>query len=320
VERGTELVNNAAKAPFISNGGNRKAFNNFSPEVSISYRPDSDLTIYANYKQGFLSGGFNGGSLNAAGDFSYRPQKVKGFEGGIKGRFLDGLLLAELALFSYKITDLQVQVTTQGTIQELRNAGKVSSKGAEFSLTVRPTKGLSVYGNVAYLDGKYDQYYGACYTGQAVLAPGTGIGQCASQPNPTNNNIVGVLQNLSGTQLIRAPKWAANAGFLYETPLTASTKVELSSGISYSDSYITNATSQPRSRQPSYTLFDASIRVAQSDDRWEIALIGKNLTNRFYFVRTSDNPANSVRPTQYADLTAAVSRGREVMLRVGFKY
>ena len=211
-------------------------------------------------------------------------------------------------------------MTTQGTIQELKNAGKVSSKGAEFSLSVRPSQGLSLYANLAYADGTYDVYYASCYTGQATLSPDTGIGQCASQPNPTNNNIVGVLQNLSGTQLIRSPEWTANAGFVYETPLTSSTKIEFAGGITYSDSYITNAASQPRSRSPSYTLLDASVRVAEVDDRWEVALIGRNLTDKYYWVRTSDNPANSVRPTQLADSTASVSRGREIMLRVGFKY
>lgn len=317
VNRGAQLVGTQA---FLSNGNNRRSFNNFSPEFSVSYRPTSDLTIYGNYKWGFLSGGFNGGSFNAAGDFSYRPQKVKGFEGGIKSRLLDGMVTAEVAFFSYKITDLQVQVTTQGTIQELRNAGRVSSKGVEFALTVRPTEGLSLYGNLAYTKGRYDQYYASCYVGQATLNPGTGIGQCASQANPNNGNLVGLLQNLSGTELVRTPEWAGNAGFVYETPLTDSTKIEFAGGVTYSDSYITNAISQPRSRSPQYTLLDASVRIAQEDDRWEISLIGRNLTDKYYWVRTSENPASSANPTKLADQTASVSRGREIMVRVGFKY
>jgi iron complex outermembrane receptor protein len=96
--------------------------------------------------------------------------------------------------------------------------------------------------------------------------------------------------------------------------------IEFAGGLTFSDSYITNASSQPRSRSPEYTLFDASVRVAEVDDKWEVALIGRNLTDKYYFVRTSDNPANSVTPGRLADSTASVSRGREIMLRVGFKY
>ena len=306
--------------PFLSNGNNKKSFNNFSPEISVSYHPSRDLMIYANYKRGFLSGGFNGGSFNAAGDLSYKPQKVKGFEGGIKGRFLDGLVSAELALYSYKITDLQVQVTTSGVVQELRNAGQVSSKGAEFSLTVRPAQGLSLYGNLAYADGKYDAYYSTCYAGQFVLNHGTGVGQCADQPNPTNNNVVGRLQNLNGTELMRSPKWSGNAGFSYEMPVSGAAKLEFAGGLSFSDSYVVNATSQPRSRSPHYTMFDASVRLSETDDKWEVALIGRSLTNRYYWSRSSDNPASAANPTKLADTIAVPSRGREVMVRVGFKY
>lgn len=317
INRGAQLV---GVQPLLSNGGNRKSFNDFSPEVSISYRPDNDLTVYANFKEGFLSGGFNGGSFSATGDLSYRPQSIRGFEGGVKARLFDRIVTAELALYSYKIKNLQVQVTTQGTVQELRNAGRVSSQGIEFGLTAKPVEGLSIYGNIAYADGKYDQYFATCYAGQAALSPGTGIGQCASQPNPTNNNIVGVLQNLSGTELVRSPKWTGNAGLSYETPLTGSTKIEFSGGLQFSDSYITNATSQPRSRQPNYTLLDASVRIAQVDDRWEVALIGRNLGDKYYFVRATDNPVSAIAPGRLADQVASVNRGREIMLRVGFKY
>ncbi|MCW1385015.1 TonB-dependent receptor [Novosphingobium sp. KCTC 2891] len=317
INRGVELI---GVNPYLSNGGSRRKWDNFSPEVSVSYRPSSDLTFYVNYKQGFLSGGFNGGSFNPAGDFSYRPELVKGWEGGIKARALDGMISAELALYSYKISDLQVQVTTNGTTQELRNAGKVSSKGVEFSLSVRPAQGLTLYGNVAYAKGEYDQYFATCYAGQYALSKGTGIGQCADQPNPTNNGIVGRLQNLNGTELIRAPEWTGNAGIIYSTPLTSNLKGEFSTGVSYSQSFITTATSQPRSRSPQYTLLDASIRLSQTDDKWELALIGRNLTNKFYWSRTSDNPTSAAFPNQLADTLASPSRGREVMLRVGFRY
>lgn len=317
VNRAAELVNNQ---PFLSNGGNTKTFNDFSPEVSVSYRPNRNLNFYANYKQGFLSGGFNGGSFNAAGDFGYSPQEVEGFEAGVKGSFLDDMLSVDLAAYTYKITDLQVQVTTQGTTQELRNAGKVSSDGIELGVTVRPAEGFSLYGNVAYADAKYDEYYATCYTGQLALNPGTGIGQCASQPNPSANNALAVVQNLSGTELIRTPKWAGNAGMVYETPLSDGLKIEFSGGLTFSDSYITNASSQPRSRSPSYTLLDASVRLMEVDDTWEVALIGRNLTDKYYFVRATDNPAGNFTPGQLADQVGSVSRGREIMLRVGFKY
>jgi len=67
-------------------------------------------------------------------------------------------------------------------------------------------------------------------------------------------------------------------------------------------------------------MIDASVRVAQSEDKWEVALIGRNLTNEFYWTRSTDNPTGSANPTKLADTTAVPGRGREMWIRVGFKY
>ncbi|MQP68609.1 TonB-dependent receptor [Niveispirillum sp. SYP-B3756] len=321
---GTSLATGAIELvgvrPLLSNGNQKKSFNNLSPEFTLSYKPDRNLNFYGSYKEGFLSGGFNGGSANFNGDLSYRPQYVKGWEAGVKGHAFDGALTADLALYTYDITDLQVQVTTQGTVQELRNAGEVSSKGAELSLNYRFTDDFSVYGNVAYARGRYDAYYAACYAGQTTVTPGTGVGQCGTQPNPTNNNIVGLLQNLSGTELIRSPEWTGNVGFVYETPVTEAFSAELSGGMSFSSSYITNASSQPNSRQPNYALLDATVRFLDSDGKWEFAVIGRNLTDKYYIVRGTDIPARPAGTVGYSDIIAVVNRGREVMIRMGYKY
>lgn len=315
--RGNQLVN---VAPVLSNGRNKVSFNNFSPEVSISYRPTRDLNFYGNYKHGFLSGGFNTGSANAASpSFSYLPEKVKGFEAGFKGRFLDGMVNIDLAAYSYKITNLQVQASLAG-IQVLQNAGSVSSKGVELSLSVAPTQGLSVYGNVAYQHGRYDQYFANCYTGQAALSPGLGIGQCGIQATPNDPSGTNRYQNLAGTELIRSPKWTGNAGVNYETPLSGDLKLDISPSVTFSSSYVTGATSQPRSRSPKYALLNTTVRLSQTDDRWEVAFIGNNLTNKFYWARTNDAQWGIGTPSQLADTNGVPSRGRELWIRVGFKY
>jgi iron complex outermembrane receptor protein len=286
----------------------------------LAYRPTGNLNVYGTYKEGFLSGGFNGGSFNAAGDLSYRPEKVKGWEAGVKGRFFNDTLSADLALYTYKITDLQVQVTTNGSVQELKNAGEVSSKGVELGLNYRPIKRLGLYANMAYARGRYESYYATCYGGQLTLAPGTGIGQCALQPNPANGNVVGLLQNLSGTELVRSPKWTANTGFNCDIDVSSTMRMEFTGGLTYSDSYIANPSSQPRSRQPSYTLLDASVRLAGSHDKWALSFIGRNLSNKFYVVRATDNPTGVVTPTRLSDTFGVVSRGREYWLRTDLKF
>jgi hypothetical protein len=90
-------------------------------------------------------------------------------------------------------------------------------------------------------------------------------------------------QQLSGTPMIRAPEWAANFGFTYEMPVGSGMKLQLSNNNQYSDSYVTYpAAGRPNNDniQDSYFKIDASIALKAANDRWEVALLGKNLTDK----------------------------------------
>lgn len=295
----------------------KDSWNDFSPEVTASYRPHQNLTVFASYKKGFLSGGFNSSSVSfndaANLDISYDPQTIKGFEAGVKAALFDNSLLVNLAAYTYKVKDLQVSQFTNATAT-IRNAGAVKVKGVEFDFTYRtPVDGLSIRGAAAYNKGKYSSFPDApCYNGQT---PAMG---CTLR---LGGNYA---QDLSGTELIRAPEWNVSGGFDYDTPIGADLKLGLSGAVSYSSSFLTNASSAPQSRMPSHALVDATLRLARDDDRWEIALIGKNLTNQWVFIASPDVPFTGtdfgIVPGVLGDRYAAMGRGRELMVRVGFKY
>jgi iron complex outermembrane receptor protein len=293
------------------------SWNNLSPEFTLSFRPSKSLTVYGSYKEGFLSGGFNSGSANFANNLSYDQQITRGYEGGVKASLLDGALRTNLTLYNFKTSGLQVTVTTAGTVQELKNAGSVRTKGAEFDFNYRtPLEGLSLHGAIAYNKGRYIDYLASCYRG--LPSP-----ICSLRFNPITGT-TGLLQDLSGTQLVRAPEWSGNAGANFETPLGGNLKLGVSGDMSYSDSYFTDVTSSPGSRTKSYTLFDATVRVGAEDDQWELALIGRNLTDKFYWTRGTDLPFTGSAPggvgTTLGDTGASVSRGREVMLRATVRF
>lgn len=298
----------------------RANWNDFSPEVMLTYRPNNNLTVYGGYKKGFLSGGFNSGITNFAANLEYGPQATKGFEGGVKARLLDGRLRTNLSIYNYKTKGLQVTVSVEGGLfQELRNAGAVRTKGAEFDFVYdTPLSGLSLNGAIAYNKGRYIDYQASCYAGQSSLT-------CFPQLNRQTNEI-GILQELSGTQLVRSPDWSGNLGFHYETAVGSGLKLGLSGNGSFSGGYFTQPSSSPGSRQKAYELFDASVSVGDADDQWELALIGRNLGNKYYFTRSTDAPFTGTTPGLSVaggirgDTSAAVSRGREIMIRARFKF
>jgi iron complex outermembrane receptor protein len=290
------------------------SWDDFSPEATVAYRPTPDLTIFGSYKHGFLSGGFNSGSPNFASnpDLSYLPETIEGGEIGVKAALFDRTLRVNLAGYIYDVSDLQIASYTNAQ-SSITNAGAVDVKGVEADFTYQtPVRGLSIHGAAAYNRGKYTKYVGApCYNGQTIAQGCTIV-----NGNPE--------QNLSGTELIRAPELNLSGGYDYERAIGHGLNLGLSTDVSYSSSFLTDATSDPGGREPAYTLVDSTLRLSTEDGRWEWALIGRNLTDRHYWVGSINAPftgsGTATAEGVPGDRAASVSRGREIMLRVSFKY
>jgi iron complex outermembrane receptor protein len=301
-------------ADLVAINPRQDSWNDFSPEVTISYRPTQEFTLFGSYKHGFLSGGFNSGSTDfrTAGDISYDPQTIKGFEAGFKALVADGRLRINAAAYTYKVADLQVTNYTNAT-NTIRNAGAVKIQGVEMDFNYRtPLDGLTLNGAASYNKGKYTSFPGApCYNGQTIAQGCTLI-----NGNPT--------QDLSGTELIRAPKWNLSGGMNYDAAVSDAFKLGASLSGTFSSSYLTDATSAPQSRMPKYGLLDGTLRFSSADDGWELALIGRNLTDKRYWVASPNVPftggGTGTAAGVLGDRYAAMSRGREIMIRATVKF
>lgn len=283
------------------------SWKDWSPEVTLSYRPNSDMTLFASYKHGFLSGSFNSSSVNLASpnvDLSYKPQTIKGGEVGAKARFGD--LMVNAAVYTYRLNDVQVVNFTNAT-SSIRNAAKAKIEGFGADVTWRtPLQGLTLNGAMAYNKSKYKNFPGApCYNGQTAA-----------------EGCVGGTQELGGQVIPRSPKWNFQAGINYDTPIGDSHKLGLTGGLTHSSSYLTDASNAPGSRQKAYTMLDGTIRFGAEDDMWQVSLIGRNLTNKFIFFAAPDVPfsGNNAFGVRLGDRFGSVSRGREILLQVGFKF
>lgn len=292
------------------------SFDNFSPEVTVKWSATSDINIFASYRSGFLSGGFNGnGAPSYTGrDLTFDQQTTKGFEAGIKARLFDRSVRLNLAVFDYDIRGLQV-AATQGVTVLQTNAGKASSKGVELDGSwTTPVEGLQLRGAISYNKARYDRFSFACFRGQSI-AEG-----CTQSPVAGNFT----LQDLSGERIVRAPEWGGAIGVNYETDVSG-LKLGLSTDANYSSGFFNNAFNAPLMWQDGYWLMDANLRLGSEDDKWEAALIGRNLTNTFYVARSAEQPASggvagTAIANRQADVIGAVNRGREVMLRLTFRF
>jgi outer membrane receptor protein involved in Fe transport len=94
--------------------------------------------------------------------------------------------------------------------------------------------------------------------------------------------------------------------------------MELSGHVNYPSSYLTAAAGLPGRRQDAYATVDASLRVGKLGGPWEIGIIGKNLTNKFYVISGNDRGTVLENGVQ-GDAFGFVNRGRQVMLQVTFR-
>jgi len=305
---------------------------NISPDISLTYRPTDDVTVFASYRQGFKSGSFNTASFTAPPirtDFG--DEATKGFEVGLKSRLIDRQLTLNLAAYRYRISGLQVGSveinSTGGFVVRTVNAAAAKIKGVDFDISYAPraVRGLSLNAAVNYNDAKYSSFPNApCVSGQTI-AQG-----CNQLFSTTANRFTA--QDLTGVRLIRAPKWNINFGFDYEMPVGNDWTLSLGSSTTYSSKYFNNITILPGYTQPSFFKTNANIALKAPNDRWEIALIGNNLTDKVTtgFCAGTNVVNGVVFPGQLtgeatnglpgnAEAVCLADRGREVWLRLSVK-
>ena len=294
-----------------------------SPQVTLRYKPTTDMTLYAAYKQGFKAGGFNiSAGLNPAATVAkarFAAETTEGAEIGFRSLLLDRRLSLSLTAYRYTYSDLQVQFFDPITISQVAgNAGELRTQGAEAEVNWRVPglEGLSLRGAAAYNDARFHDYVGQCFPGQTV-AQGCNQVFAAGRFNA---------QDYEDRRPPKAPKLAGRLGAVLEMPLTDSgIALRLSGDAIYSSSYNFTDALRPDGIQKAYTKFDASVAVSGRDKAWTVSLIGRNLGNKLVVLTANDIPFTGGSGTGtnvgvVSDMSAIVDNHREVFLEVAFKF
>ncbi len=299
----------------------KQNFHNISPETTITWKPNSNVTLYAAYKTGYKSGGFsNSASISVFGsgvkDLAFRPETVRGVEGGIKATLLDDQLRLNMGTYYYTFYDLQVDFyDSQNLTLVTTNAGSAITKGFEVSSEYLPpaVEGLRLSASLQYNIARYKTYIAPCYAGETQ-------GQGCNPTGPTQ----ALRQDLSGKPTADAPEWTGLVGADYSRSLGDGLRLGLSADVRFSSSYSVSPFAESLDVQGAYASLDAMMRVGAEDGRWELALIGKNLTNNFVvtaaFDESSTGSASGGKTGVVADQFGLFGPPRTVELRLTCRY
>ena len=124
----------------------------------LLWEPVDGVNTYASITHGYKSGGFNldpTAAVNGASP-SFASETVDAYEVGIKTKFMDNKVTANLAIFRQDFKNFQVLEFTG--VQFLTfNVGGVRAEGFELETTFRPARNFTFTNAVTYSDVSYNK-------------------------------------------------------------------------------------------------------------------------------------------------------------------
>lgn len=292
---------------------------NFSPGAVLEWKPNRDTLVYASVRRGFKGGGFNYGNLDNQATvpltFQFDEEKVTAYELGSKLTLGGGVATLNTALYRSEFSGLQVSIVDTSALvgvalQRTTNAASAVSQGVEIDGTWAVTERLRLNFGLGYNDAKYKRYPGVpCYGGQTVA-----LG-CTAGPTPSPRDDV---QDLSGRRIANAPEWSGSSSISYRFTLPGDLSLTTFAQAVYRDDYFTLTTLDPRSVQQGYVKIDARVSLASADRRWEVAVIGRNLTDKL--TSSFIQPLAPIIENPSRSYNAFLDPGRSVILQLRLNY
>ena len=239
----------------------RRREDNVDGSIGLNYKPNSDLLIYASISRGTKSGGFINAPTNVttptgAAAAEYGSEKATTYEIGGKLSFANGGRL-NLALFNTDIDNFQQSVFINPNF--VTTSRDLYSRGAELQAAYEMVPGLRLEGSVTYADT--------------------------------------ARKNEGGLRVQGAPKWSGNATLQLRQPLNGDLTLSADIGTEFRSAIFLTDEEQTIGFAPGrvvpkgqgYAYLNGRIGL-RSGDGWELAIIGKNLTNRYVFEYSAPAP------------------------------
>ena len=244
------------------------------PEEWLFEVPVDHLMGYFTYSRGFRGGGFNG-LLVATNASQFQPEFLDSFEIGMKTIAFDQRATLNISAFYGDYDDIQVTAIRDlgdqngdgapEFEQTTLNAAKATTKGAEIELLALPVPGLRANGSVGLLYTEYDSF-----------------------PNAVSDLDASTIDR-SGQSFDNAPELQTHVAVQYSLPVELDGPTWLEGWLtprldwSYQSEIHVRGPEVLSGIQRGYNLLHARLSYSFNDDRSQVALWGRNLTDETYF-------------------------------------
>lgn len=256
---------------------NARKVDNVSPAFNLQWYANEDVMSYFRYAKGFKDGGFNANDTTASQDaFAYEDEEADTFELGVKTTLFDGAATFNAAAFYTEFANRQVSnFTLTGYV--VGNAAESITQGVEADFRMALSERLTIGASAAWLDSYFTSFEdGPCTAVQTDAAFRAGNPDCR--------------QDLSGEGTDYAPEVTASLTGQYVRPIGDSMEMRFQLDLNYTEEYYTTQDRDEADKQDAFYKINSRLSLMSFAQGWELALLGKNLTNEITTSHGNDVP------------------------------
>ncbi len=265
-QRSIDGTTSAAGVGVLASDTQSAQFDKVTWRLALDHQFTPDVLGYISDNRGFKSGTFN---TSAYTQPAVKPEVLDAYEVGLKSEYFDHRFRANLAGYYYQYSDLQVSELVAGS-QIVLNAAKAEIYGLDADFTVLPIQNLTLKSSFALIHGRYTSFPNAPYFPAVTAAdcsPGVGaVGACTI--------------DATGLETVHTPSFTMSLSADYVKPSQVG-PFDIAADFYHSDGFFWDPADQIR--QPTYSLYNASLGWMNPQERFGVRLWAKNLGGAHYY-------------------------------------
>ncbi len=299
LSRRTRAPTDAPFAGFLTVGsGSRSSdWSDLLPSVTYEWDFSPDAMFYASFSQGFKAGGFDFSSRDGSDIPEFDEETVDAYEIGVKSRLLNGRLILNASAFYSDYEGVQQSVLDPDLfVFSVSNAAASSTRGIEVNAVFDAGEHLTLAADATFMDAQFDDFLGAC-----------------SRYQERNGLCSEGFQDLSDHETTFAPSYSGTLRAEYRVPV-GNLALGLRPELYFTDGYYLQADFDPFTRQGSYEMLNMRMTLSDLAESWEVALVGRNLTDEKVLWFANDLPGSA------GSYMQSLQRGRSVSLQGTYRF
>ena len=241
---------------------------NFAWRVALNWTPTDNLLAYASVSRGAKAGvtPINAANISTQ-DAPASQELLLAYEAGFKAALFDRRVQANASVFYYDYEDKQLSVYFADPIYtalaRLANVPKSMAYGLDGDVTWKINSEFTAIASGTWLHTEVQDYVGI--------------------------NAAGKSASFDGKPFLYSPKFQGSMTLLYRHDLNDKLGLQAAINGRYQAESHADLEGNPLFAIPEYGTLNASLGLHSSDDRWEVSVWGRNLTDEYYWSAVSSN-------------------------------